>query len=170
MKTLILMRHAEADWAEPGMDDHDRMLSARGRSAAPVMAQWLEMQTLRPDRMLCSPARRTVETATLMRDAVPSLPEPGVAEALYHAGPGSIMDHLRRLPGTCDTVLLIGHEPGLGSLLRQLGGRAGPKPRHTHDHFPPAALAVLEADIEYWVGMGAENARFVAFKTPRKLI
>jgi phosphohistidine phosphatase len=170
MKTLILMRHAEAGWAEAGMDDHDRNLSARGRLAAPVMAQWLEAQALRPDRVLCSPARRTVETAALMREAVPSLPESDNSEALYHAGPGTIMDHLKRLPETCDSVLLIGHEPGLGSLLRLLGGRAGPKPRHTHDHFPPAALAVLEADIEDWVGIGAENARFVAFKTPRKLI
>ena len=170
MKTLILMRHAKAGWAEPATDDHERRLSARGRSAAPVMARWLEAQALRPDRALCSSARRTRETAELMREAVPSLPEPEASEALYHAGPGAIMGHLRRLPEICDCALLIGHEPGLGGLLRMLGGRAGPEFRRACDHFPTAAMAVLGADIGDWVDIGAERVKFVDFKTPRELM
>lgn len=169
MKTLILMRHAEAGWAEPEMDDHERSLTERGRSAAPVMARWLEAQALRPDRVLCSSALRTRETAALMGNAVPALPEPEASEALYHAGPGIIMDHLRRLPATCGSALLIGHEPGLGSLLGMLGGHTGNALSRAYANFPTAAVAVLEADIDDWVGIGAERVRFVAFMTPREL-
>lgn len=166
----MLMRHAESGWAEPVMDDHDRRLSEDGRQDAPVMARWLEAKALRPDRVLCSSALRTRETAALMRKAVPSLPEPDISEALYHAGPGLIMDHVRRLPATCNNVLLIGHEPGLGGLLRILGGPAGSRLRTADSHFPTAAIAVLQADIDDWAGISAESVRSVAFKTPRELI
>jgi phosphohistidine phosphatase len=171
MKTLILMRHAKSRWAAPGMDDHDRALNRRGRSAAPVMALWLEARGLRPDRVLCSPSRRTRETAALMRDALPRLPEPELPAALYHAGPGALLEHLRRLPGGCGSVLVIGHEPGLGALLRLLGGgTAAPGRRDAGGHFPTAAMAVLEAGIGDWRDLGADRVEFVAFAAPRELI
>jgi phosphohistidine phosphatase len=171
MKTLILMRHAKSSWADPGMDDHDRPLNKRGRSATPVMAHWLAARGLRPDRVLCSPSRRTCETAALMRDAAPWLPESELPAALYHAGPGTLLEHLRRLPGGCDSALVIGHEPGLGALLRMLGGRAAaPECRRAYTHFPTAAMAVLEADIGDWRDVGADRVEFVAFAVPRELM
>jgi phosphohistidine phosphatase len=170
MKTLILMRHAEAGWAEPGVNDHDRSLNQRGRSAAPVMAHWLAARGPRPGAVLCSPSRRTRETAALMRDAMPWLPEPDLPSALYHAGPGTLLEHLRRLPGGCDSVLLIAHEPGLGALLRMLGGSAtAPESPHAHGHFPSAAMAVLDADVDDWRNLGADRVKLVAFSTPREL-
>ncbi|MFQ5567180.1 MAG: histidine phosphatase family protein [Paracoccaceae bacterium] len=171
MKTLILMRHAKSSWAEPGMDDHDRPLSARGRSAAPVMAHWLQTRGLRPDRVLCSPSRRTCETLELMRDALPLVPDPDLPAALYHAGPGALLKHLKRLPRGCASVLVIGHEPGLGALLRMLGGgAAAPECRRACDHFPTAAVAVLEADIGDWRDLGADRVEFVDFAVPRELM
>ena len=171
MKTLILMRHAESGWADPGMDDHDRPLNQRGRQDAPVMAHWLEARGLRPDRVLCSPARRTRETVELMRDAAPFLPEPELPAALYHAGPGTLLEHLRRLPGGCGSVLLVAHEPGLGALLRTLGGRTtAPERRSAYSHFPTAAIAVLDADIGEWRNLGADRAELVAFAVPRELM
>ena len=161
MKTLILMRHAKAGWADPGMADHDRALNRRGRSDAPVMAHWLAARGLRPGKVLCSPSRRSRETAALMRDALPWLPEPDLPEALYHAGPGTLLEHLRGLPGGCDSALVIAHEPGLGALLRMLGGGG---------HFPTAAMAVLDADIEDWRDFGADQVELAAFKAPRELM
>ena len=171
MKTLILMRHAKSSWAEPGMGDHDRQLNKRGRLAAPVMADWLDQQGLRPDHVLCSSARRTRETMELMREAVPSLPQPDAFETLYHAGPGALKQHLKRLPRDCDCALLIGHEPGLSTFLRAFGGStAAPDCRRAYDHLPTAAMAVLEADIGDWGELGADGTEFVAFVTPRELM
>ena len=171
MKTLILMRHAKSGWADPRMGDHDRRLNKRGRAAAAVMARWLETRGLRPDRVLCSSARRTCETAALMREAVPSLPEPEAWGALYHATPGALRQHLTRLPEGCGCALIIGHEPGLSSFLQQLGGRrAVPDCERAYSHFPTAAMAVLEADIGEWPEFGTNTAEFVAFDAPRELL
>jgi len=171
MKTLILMRHAKSSWAVPGMDDHDRALNKSGRSAVPVMARWLETRGLRPGTVLCSPSRRTCETTELMRDAVPWLPKPDLPAALYHAGPGTLLEHLRRLAKGCDSALVIGHAPGLGALLRMLGGRtAAPECRRAYGNFPTAAMAVLEADIGDWRDLGSDRVEFVAFAVPRELM
>jgi phosphohistidine phosphatase len=171
MKTLILMRHAKSGWAEKGMGDHDRRLNKRGRLAAPVMAHWLDRQGYRPDHVLCSSALRTRETVELMREAVPSMPRPEVLETLYHAGPGSLKQHLARLPGTCGCALLVGHEPGLSTFLRTLGGsNAPPECRRAYDHLPTAAIAVLEADIGDWGELGADGTEFAAFVTPQELM
>ena len=171
MKTLILMRHAKSSWAEPGVGDHDRPLNARGRLAVPVMAQWMDERGLRPDRILCSSARRTCETAALMRQAVPSLPEPEVSAELYLASPGALRQHLAQLPEGCNSALVIGHEPGLGTFLRMLGGSdAAPDNRRAYTHFPTAAMAVLQADVGGWVDFSTEAAEFVAFAAPRELL
>ena len=60
---LILWRHAEAHEAAPGEDDMSRCLTPRGERQAIRMAQWLERQLPEGTRILCSPAKRTEQTA-----------------------------------------------------------------------------------------------------------
>ena len=62
MRELILLRHAHAEPATTGQSDLDRPLSPQGLAEAEAVARWLKEQGLVPDRVLCSPARRTRET------------------------------------------------------------------------------------------------------------
>ena len=170
MKTLILMRHAKSSWKDRTLDDHDRPLKKRGRKAAPVMARWLEERGLVPDVVLCSSARRTCETLERMRAAAPSLPEPRVSRGLYEAGPAALLGAVQALPASCGTVLLIGHQPGLGELLRLLAGRLrSAELRRAFEKFPTAAAAVLEANVAAWTDLRAECAEFASFAAPREL-
>jgi broad specificity phosphatase PhoE len=41
MKSLHLLRHAKSSWKDPGLNDHDRPLSKRGRQTAKMMAAYL---------------------------------------------------------------------------------------------------------------------------------
>lgn len=170
MNTLILMRHAKSSWKRRTLDDHDRPLNKRGREAAPLMARWLAAQGRAPDRILCSPARRARETLELMARAMPGLPEPEILPALYEAAPAALLEALQRLPGDCAGALLIGHQPGLGELLRLLaGGVRSPELRRAFEKFPTAAVAVLEADIAAWGGLAPGAATLAAFAAPRAL-
>lgn len=170
MKTLILMRHAKSSWKDHTLDDHERPLKKRGRKAAPRMARWLAAHGLTPDRVLCSSARRTRETLELMREATPELPEPEILPALYEAGPATLLGELRRLPDDSRRVLLLGHQPGLGELLRLLaGGVRRPDDRRAFEKFPTAAVAVLEVDIATWSGLGPGTAELAVFRAPRGL-
>ena len=57
MIQLILARHAKSDWADEGLDDHDRPLNDRGRRDAPAMGRTLLRGGVRPTVLLSSLAR-----------------------------------------------------------------------------------------------------------------
>lgn len=114
--TVSLLRHAKSSWDEPGLDDADRKLNARGRSAAPLIAKWMSENRVLPDRVLCSTAVRTRETLALV---LPSLsPQPSISylDELYLASAGTILTMLRATPDGTQHVLVVGHNPGLEDL------------------------------------------------------
>lgn len=170
MKKIILLRHAKSSWAEPSLDDHDRPLNRRGRGAAPVIGAWLARSGHLPDTVLCSSSVRTRETLDLIGQYLPAEAERLFEDDLYHALPPTLLSRLRDLPRTCFTVLVVGHQPGLGSLTRLLSdGTAKRRCRRAFEHFPTAAAAVLEAEIEDWGKLAFGEARFIDFAKPREL-
>lgn len=170
MKTILLLRHAKSSWADPEIEDHDRPLNARGMAACPVIGAWLRDHGYGPDVVLCSSSRRTRQTVEELRKTVPDLPGPDIDPDLYHAMPDAMLARLNALPDSAGTVLLVGHQPGLGSLLRLLSdGQEKRRCRRAFEHFPTASVAVLRADIDHWSDLGYGRAQFVDFAKPREL-
>ena len=62
MKSLHLLRHAKSSWKDPGLNDHDRPLSKRGRQTAKMMAAYLRRAKIAPDLVICSTAMRARQT------------------------------------------------------------------------------------------------------------
>jgi len=62
MKTVVVFRHAKADWGVPDEADHDRPLSGRGRSDAARMGRFLSRVGPVPESILCSSAKRARST------------------------------------------------------------------------------------------------------------
>ena len=58
MRELILLRHAHAEHALPGQDDHDRPLSLQGQAEAEAAGRWLREHGHVPGRVVCSTARK----------------------------------------------------------------------------------------------------------------
>lgn len=171
MKKLILLRHAKSSWKDPELDDHERPLNGRGRRAAPAIGGWLAGHGHRPDRVLCSSARRARETCEGVAGALPGLPEPEIDRRLYHATPDALRERLREIAEPSPTAMLIGHQPGIGALTRKLaGGKVRPGCRRAFEHFPTAAAAVLEFDIEAWRDLCYGMGRFVDFAVPREVM
>ena len=80
-------------------------------------------------------------------------------------------ERLSKLPEDCDSVMLVGHNPGLGALIRKLAdGHENRRCRRAYEHFPTAAAAVLELDIDDWSAIEFAKARFVDFAKPRELM
>lgn len=119
MIQLILARHAKSDWADEGLDDHDRPLNDRGRRDAPAMARRVARQGVRPEVLLSSTALRARQTAEAFGRAF----EVDVVEQadLYLADP----DHLlaaARAAGV-DEVMVVAHDPGMSALVSRLADR-----------------------------------------------
>lgn len=157
MHELILLRHAEAVPIETAGDDMQRPLSPRGEQEAQAAGLWLAAHGLKPDRVLCSPARRTDETARLCLSALDGTPIPQLATEIYDASPGELLALLDQ-HGDAGTVMLVGHNPGIERLVALLvEGRS--------DEFrgmPPGALAVLHLNDTLEPG----SARLDVFWSP----
>ena len=171
MKTVILLRHAKSSWDDPELPDHDRPLNDRGRKAGKAIGAWLRDRGHRPDAILCSSAKRSQQTLKRVARMWDDLPGAMVEKGLYHAAPARMRDRLMALDDGWRTVLLIGHQPGIGSLTRKLSnGDVRPRCSRAFEHFPTAAAAVLEFDIDRWSDLAYGAARFVDFAVPRELM
>jgi phosphohistidine phosphatase SixA len=68
-RRLILLRHAASEEAGRSRNDHDRPVSARGREEARAVAARLAALGWRPDLIVGSNSRRTVQTLDAMAQA-----------------------------------------------------------------------------------------------------
>ncbi len=160
-KTLILMRHAKSDWDDPLMADIDRPLNKRGRAAALVMGDWITAQGLSPDLTLCSSANRTAETWALTGLEADIRFE----KRLYHATADIMLGVLHEAAG--DTVMMIGHNPGISDLAE---GLVTKRPKHPDFwRYPTAATLIARFDITDWTKAGFGQAKTLAFVVPRDL-
>jgi phosphohistidine phosphatase len=108
---LILWRHAEAHEAAPGEDDMSRRLTPRGERQAVRMAQWLERQLPEGTRILCSPAKRTEQTAMALGRKYK------LSSALTPQSTADMLLEAAQWPTSKNTVLVIGHQPTLGEAV-----------------------------------------------------
>ncbi len=137
MPELILLRHAHAEAAVAGQADLDRPLSAHGQAEAEAAGRWLREHHLVPDRVLCSPARRTRETLEAVL-AQTGYVEQRLEERIYEATPGSLIGVIEP-HAEVERLMVVGHNPGLESLVALLNsGRSG-----EYRGMPPAGIAVL---------------------------
>lgn len=119
MIQLILARHAKSDWADEGLDDHDRPLNDRGRRDAPAMARAVLRRGVRPEVLLSSTAVRAASTAAAFGDEF----EVEVTEhaELYLAEPDVLLE-TARASGAAE-VMVVAHDPGMSALVSRLAER-----------------------------------------------
>lgn len=161
MKNLYLLRHAKSSWASPGMKDFDRPLNERGLADAPAMASRLKARGASIDRIVTSPALRTLTTARLVC-ATLGLDKGIIREdrQIYLAGSSRLMHVLSMLDEEVDSVLLVAHNPALTDLANDVA-RAG------IDNLPTAGLVHVELPIEHWFEIGLGAGQVANFDYPK---
>jgi len=158
---LILIRHGKSGWDDPEADDHDRVLTERGTNAALAIGHWLQAQGHVPDRILCSDAARTQQTAQGLLVGLTPAPLLSLHPSLYHASPDTIADLVDRTDA--DTLAVVGHNPGIGMLAQGLV-RTRPD-HHRFSDYPTCATCVIESPTTLSPGSGT----CLDFVVPRDL-
>lgn len=166
MKRLILTRHAKSSWDDPMTPDHDRPLNERGKAAAADLGQWLASRDYVPGEVLCSDALRTRKTFSGIAPALPGTPVLELKPALYHAGPDVMMAVLRH--ATADTVMMIGHNPGIAEFAARLV--AHPPASAEFARYPTGATLVADFDVENWGQLAFGSGVTVDFIVPREIV
>jgi phosphohistidine phosphatase len=171
MLTLLLLRHAKSDWDNPKLSDFERPLARRGREAAPRMARYMSKSEAAPDRVLCSSAVRTRQTWDLVAPHLKTAPAAAFEDKLYLATPDTLLRLIRETPKACQTLLVVGHNPGLEELAVGLcrSTRANPLQRALASKFPTCALARLTFSKATWKTVALGTGQLIDFMTPKKL-
>ncbi|MBA4786072.1 MAG: histidine phosphatase family protein [Alphaproteobacteria bacterium] len=168
-RRLLLLRHAKSAWPE-GVPDHERPLAERGEKAAPAMGNHMAREHLIPGLALVSDARRTQETWKLVKSRLPGAVEARVTPALYDASAAQMLEVLRKTDANTDTVLMIGHNPGLQELALMLVGEGHAQARDAMaEKYPTGALAVIDFAIGDWPSVEPGSGFLADFLTPRSL-
>ncbi len=165
MKRLILTRHAKSSWDDPLTPDHDRPLNERGKMAAADLGDWLASRGYVPDEVLCSDALRTRKTWSGLAPALPGTPILTLKPALYHAGPDVMLAVLRH--AQADTVMIIGHNPGIAEFAGRLVAR--PLVNPDFSRYPTGATLVADFDVASWDKVEWGTGAAVDFVVPREL-
>ncbi len=156
---LILMRHAKSSWKYHNLSDHERPLNKRGRKAAVKIAKELIRLEWIPNKLYSSDSTRTKETWARMDKHIEGV-EVEYLHKLYHSSPKKIR---KNLPDDldCETVMILGHNPGCADFLSYLCGE--------WHRMPTAATALLtiKKSNESW--KVKENWNLEELLLPREL-
>lgn len=140
---VYVMRHAEAVEGSETLQDEWRYLTETGRSSAGKMSSAIAKIGPKPRLTLTSPLTRAVQTAEIMAEKA-CRKNVVIASTLLLPG-GDIHELAACIKDSADAkrVLLVGHEPQLGSLVAALLGR-----EDASVSLKKGACAALELDPE----------------------
>lgn len=164
MRTLFLVRHAKSSWDNPGLRDFNRPLNERGLRDAPRMAQLLVKQSVKPDLLVSSPAKRALATALFFAAAF-DIPDEAVLreQDIYEAGPMDILRIISRLPDSARTVLLFGHNPTFTEVANRFS-------ENMIDNIPTCGLVQIESSADSWQAFHEGNAAVGACFFPKEVL
>lgn len=159
MKTLFVLRHAKSSWANPDSSDFDRRLNEQGLRTAPAMGETIFKNQFQPAMILSSPAKRAKQTAILIKETARIKGKIEYDERIYEASPLRLLQVISEQSENIESLMLVGHNPGLEGLIKILTGEIQP--------MPTTALAVIDMDTNNWQEISAESGKLRTVIRPK---
>lgn len=159
---LYLIRHAKSSWDDLDLKDFDRPLNERGKKDAPRMGKRLKEKEIYPDIMLCSPAKRALETCKAIAKVL-SFPEEKIKtdKRLYHANEDQLLKVVKEIEDLKDkeeVVMIFGHNPGLTHFANSFLSE-------NIDNIPTCGVVGSKVSVKSWkeVRFGSGEMKFFDF-------
>lgn len=162
VKNLILMRHAKSDWSG-NVDDFERVLTKRGQKNCQALRTWFTENKIKPDVALVSSAKRTQLTFELIF-GTPEIRPVSIQyqETLYEGDSAQIIQTIRKVASTHNTILVIAHNPSISQAAYSLC-MLGQK--ESLSIFPTGAFAMLSFPKPKFEYNSGELIHFISGQT-----
>ena len=159
---LTLFRHAKSSWNNPGLADHDRPLSKRGKRDAPMMGKRLAARGATPSAILSSTALRALTTARFVAEALQyPLEEIQSSRRLYFAGTHEILQFIMEQPAEWPEIIVVGHNPGFTDLANLL------LPELHLDNLVTAGCVAMDFPVQDWSEITRVRATLLYWDYPK---
>ena len=159
MKTLYIIRHAKSSWKDMSLDDYDRPLNKRGKLNAPLMGSRLKKETVKPDIILSSPAKRAKSTAKIIAKKLKYSKKIVFNEDVYESSPSKLHKILTKIDDKNSIVFLFGHNPELNMLAENYVD--------FDENIVTCGVVEIEFDCKRWTDIGKKNAKLISFDYPK---
>ena len=155
-RSLLILRHAQSAWQEPGGADIERTLTLSGVADARRIGVFLRVSALAPDFIMTSSALRALRTTELVAETSGYGEAIREEKSLYGGGVGEAMRLLRSLPDHCRIPLLVGHNPTVEALVSELisGGHSTAR---ASVQMAAGALVCLRVALDQWVSLKPDS-------------
>lgn len=160
MRTLFTLRHAKSSWDDQGLADFDRPLNSRGIEAARFMGELIYTRGLTPQRIISSPAKRAKQTAVLVAEIGGVGSKVVYDDRIYEASSLALFNVVRELEDSLESVMIVGHNPGMEDLVRLLTGSA--------ETLPTAALTKISLRIPRWSALDVRCGKLELVIRPKE--
>jgi phosphohistidine phosphatase len=157
MKKLLLIRHSKATH-EAGYEDFERPLTHSGVRDAGIMAARVDALSLKPQRIISSPALRTIGTANIFSEHL-SLAEPKTDKTIYDASEQTLLKVICNFDDKYNFVALVGHNPGISQILYTLTG--------AYQEMATSGVALIEFNIDSWAEVSADTGKLIVYNSPK---
>lgn len=154
-KTVLLMRHGEAGTA---LRDFDRPLTEAGVEQCKSRGLMLQQHKVVCSAIVSSPALRTLSSATAVAEVIHYPVDRIIIEdPLYNASEETIFQAIKRFDDTWHTVLLIGHNPGLGVVAQTLCPQV-------QGNLDVSELYAISFPLLHWSDITPANGQLITFR------
>lgn len=144
-KILYIIRHAKSKHAYPGELDFSRPLNERGIREVLKMADRMIDIKDKADKIFCSSALRTKQTAIGLCTAWGiNQNKIQFVDELYHATEDVLSRFITSINKKCNTVLIVGHNPGITDFVNEVSDT------FKIDDVPTCGTLGIEIESESW--------------------
>jgi phosphohistidine phosphatase len=146
MKNLILVRHGKSSW-EYSVNDRDRPLLQRGINDGHLVVDAFKLKDVNVDAIFASPANRAMHTCLIfLRQLHFPYSQFEITNELYDFSGDDVLQFVKNLDDSLDTVMIFGHNHAFTHLANALGNLY-------IDNVPTSGLVHLAFDTNNWNAM-----------------
>ena len=163
---LYIMRHAKSDWSSSRTSDFERPINGRGRRNSARVGKWMSDNNHIPQRIVSSPAIRAKETIELVIAQITKFNHENLIfqDDLYLAGFTQLMEIINTYQNDAQSLMLIGHNPGIENLVNYLCSQSG----NSETSVTTANLFIFEY-ADHHFNPVADSCKLIEAIKPREL-
>jgi len=121
MRSLTILRHGDASYENPKINDWNRPLSNYGEIEAQKIAKYIEKTLPKPNKIISSNANRTISTAKILLNSNKWNQEIlEKKQEMYLASLDTLLAIISEQSDSLEHIVIIGHNPGLSDLCNHL--------------------------------------------------
>ena len=144
MKSILIVRHAQASYSFQGLKDFDRPLDKEGVKEANIMSEQLIKKIFIPDYIISSGAKRALTTAKIISKHI-NYKENNidVDDSIYNSSYDQIIDVIKGVPDKYNKLMITGHNPTFHYLSQLLSNESIMS-------FPTCSMFAIAFNVDLW--------------------